>query len=185
MSHTKSHKNCMIVGESGTGKTLLCSVLSNPQRDEGHYFLDPDFEGGNIRLNEQHGVSFVDTKPLTFNEEDTRQYLTSLLSELRRNQLRITGWIFCIRYGRIKADCVRLLQVVQSIAKTPVTVFISNCQRKPDFITTFLKSQCGIENFYWMKAEVTEDIDDHLGRWIVSSSQLDVVRDRILQRYGV
>lgn len=59
LQRTRTIKNCFIVGAGGSGKSVLCGVLSNPQRDEGYYFLDPDFDGALIRLNEQYGVSFI------------------------------------------------------------------------------------------------------------------------------
>jgi hypothetical protein len=155
------------------------------RKEEGHYFLDPDFEGGSVRLNEENGVSFVDTKPLTFNHEDTRCYLNDIVDSRQRRQLRITGYIFCVRYGRIKRDCIRLLQWVTSVARQPVSVYISDCRSRPEYMMRFFKDTCGIEDFFCLKAEVAEEMDERLGRWIMPTSELKVVRERIREKYGV
>lgn len=181
----RTHYNIVVVGESGSGKSLLSALLTNQETDQGCYFHDPDFEGANIRVNPVRGVTFVDTKPLTFDEDFSKGYLLSLVQELHRRHLRVTGWIFCIRYGRIKKDCIQLLRWVLAVSNQPVDVFISNSLSPPIQMMEELRQKCGINVFFWLKAEVTEEFDERLGRWILLDEETEKLKDKIFQKHGL
>lgn len=187
---TRTHNNCMVVGESGTGKTVLSSILTNPLKEKGYYFLDPDFRGANVRLNEEYGVSFIDTKPLSKNFQFTAEFVRSVVADLSGMHVSLTGWIFCVRYGRVKSDCIWQLQLIKSmaaIAGCRMSVFVSNCVDRPAYMIDVFREKCGIaeEDIFWLRAEVAEPFDDFLGRWIQGSDEINSVRQLLLRKYGI
>jgi len=188
----KTHFNCVVVGEAGSGKTVLCSILTNPERGEGYYFLDPDFGGANLRVNEEHGITFIDTCPLTSNERDNLNFLGKLKNDLRDRQTSITGWIFCIRYGRIKNESMNILKSIILFAQPcSVHVVISGCVHDPWYMKNYMLQhavdtlrQCSTQiSFSWYKASVTEEFDEYLGRWITLNERVREIRSELLDVY--
>lgn len=180
----------MIVGESGSGKSVLCGILTNPKRDEGYYFLDPDFRGAWVRANEEYGVSFVDTKPLSIVYPHAADFVRRVVDDLSQRYISITGWIFCVRYGRVQSECIWQLQLIKNLAaisRCKMSVFVSNCVDRPVYMINVFGERCGIpeEDIFWLKAQVSEPFDDYLGRWIRDSDRTDAVREEILRKYGV
>ena len=130
MIQTKSMINVLILGRANTGKSSLVSVLSNPERNEGFYFEDKEFEFINIRITSD-SVSFIDTLSWSSNINDNAEYITNLRTYLRENNISINMIIICLQNNRLKhadKDIVRLIN--NTFVNAKKVIYISHRQEE-------------------------------------------------------
>lgn len=188
MTTHRKFLNALVVGKTGSGKSALCSLLNNPVRVEGCYFLDPIFVSCNIRNCFSRGISFIDTNGLSGMESDADN-LSALCQRLENERYHITTAILCMRFGRVKPIDTQIISVFSRMVRNleargrghavTLHVHVSGtsipCEEMKTLLCAAYPRLAGA-TWTWLKLEFSGEFDVFGGQWM-NCSDPDLMED--------
>lgn len=182
---TKSMINVLIMGRANTGKTSLCSVLSNPPREQGFYFSDPPFEFINIRQTSD-SVAFIDTKSLLCDDVGLDdKYIETIIQYHVNNHVLINMVIVCLQNNRLKeVDHHAIWLIKDKFPTATIVLYISHRSEIPSaqfkqFITHQLDWDRSPIEFTYGNLILSDEFDIYGGSYIENVQSCFNVRESI------